>query len=474
MSDSQLRQTLQNLPGDLGETYTRLLNKIRSSSTRFDTAQRMFTWILCARQPMLIEELREAVSLDVTDTHLDYSKIPSGEDGRLMHCCGNLAVLNRKDNTVRLMHHTVRQFLLGDRTWHIPSAANIGACATPSLLNAIENHIGELCVTYLCFSDFERQITRRERATIGVGTDILQSAVYSQRPVASAIGKLARTVRSGWTETDVTRRPLTIDLGTFRSGHDSFHQTFALLHYIMQHWTSHAASLSASSTTWPRLKSVVFDRRFMFDVKPWENEKYKTEKVPNNPLIRSLPLFRWATDEGYLAFLDLIPREDDSKSRSLSIHACFEEKHNMHPLIRAAKADQVASFRYFCSKIYNSAPLYPSIGDFLDIYTYSSPAMLAEFRTHFELVPEVFRNFIPDLLLAFQVGDLRAMKAMVFLCEAAGFDTDSVIEPGWGGRAKSKRKVEDEVGLQSINVEVAEWMLDPENEGWIQRRFMGL
>jgi hypothetical protein len=474
MSDNQWRQTLQNLPKNLGETYARLLNKIRASSTRFDMAQRMFTWILCARRPMLIEELREAVSLDTTDSHLDHSKIPSVEDGRLMQCCGNLAVLNRNDSTIRLAHHTVRQFLLGDSTWQIPSMTHLDISAMPLPPTTIESHIGELCVTYLCFADFERQITKRDRATMGMGTDILQSAVYSQRPVASVIGKLARTVRSGWTETEIPRRPLSIDLGTFRTRQGAFHQSFALLNYIMQHWTSHAASLTTASTTWKKFKSVVFDRQYLFDVKPWESEIYRIGKgkAPNDPLVRDLQLFRWVIDEGLPTFLELIPSEDNTESRSLSKHASFEETSDIHPLIRAARADQVASFRFLCRQIYNSAPSRPSIGGFLDIYCFSSPCMLAEFRTHFELVPGIFKNFIPDLLLAFQVGDMRAIKAMRALCEAAGFATDSVIEPGWFERAKSKRKVE--AGLQSISVEVAEWMLDPDNERCIQRRFMGL
>lgn len=205
---------------------------------------------------MLIRELREAVSLDLTDPHLDYSKFPIMEDGRLIQCCGNLAVLNRKDNTVRLAHHTVRQFLLGDNTWQNPmSHMDIGTLASPSLTESL---VGGLCVTYLCFSNFERQITREHRATMSVETDFLETAVYSHRPVSTSIAKLARTFGSGWTETELSRQSMTIEMGASRTRHD-IQQTSPLLQYMMQHRTSHAASIPTTSHTWPKLRSFVFN-----------------------------------------------------------------------------------------------------------------------------------------------------------------------------------------------------------------------
>src|SRR5437667_746298 len=116
MTDAEIRQTLRTLPKGLAATYRRILEKISQSTggaAKVAIAQKMFKWIICARRPLQIDELKEAVGIDSTDTFWDTDKIAT--DGmRLIQCCGNLIVFDKNDKTVRLAHKTVQQFLLSE------------------------------------------------------------------------------------------------------------------------------------------------------------------------------------------------------------------------------------------------------------------------------------------------------------------------------------------------------------------------
>ncbi|KAE9966394.1 hypothetical protein BLS_007037 [Venturia inaequalis] len=213
-SDKEIRNILRDLPKDLVETYGRIITKIRASGPgRIKLARKMLKWIICARRPLRIEELREAMALDLTDSHFDEDKLPSGDNWRLIQMCGNLAVLNRDDNTVRLAHHTVQQFLLTQSDLLYTDVSVPGYLTLPD----IEIEIGQLCVAYLCLSDFETQVARCEMFTVAAGTDVLQSFVYSQLPVTNVFGKFASTIMSAvWTESPIERRPVAVDLSTYK------------------------------------------------------------------------------------------------------------------------------------------------------------------------------------------------------------------------------------------------------------------
>jgi ankyrin repeat protein len=376
-SDREIRQTLQNLPKDLSETYSRIVTKICASGPgRLNTARRMLKWILCARRPICIEELREAVALDLGDSCLDEDKLPSGDSWRLIQMCGNLTILNREDSTVRLAHHTVKQFLLSQCDL-VTLSPTLLAGAT---MQDIQAEVGQLCITYLCFSDFETQITKREVITVGAGTDVLQSFVYSQLPTSSAFGKLAASVLSvGWTETPIERRPVTVDLSNYKSDKpmtQGLREKYRLLDYVVHNWTKHATALTPLAPNWGRLKDVIFERQFTFDVKPWDMDMYSSQ--PNSSL-PYLPMFRWAIDEGYLTFIMLL--ENPPSGSSIWDYCTYEGATGVNPLLRAAKSGHVEVLSYFfvLLKSRNHGPE-DNCDVIIEIANYASIAILESIR----------------------------------------------------------------------------------------------
>ncbi|KIW05145.1 uncharacterized protein PV09_03696 [Verruconis gallopava] len=347
VNDHQIRQTLFNLPKDLNETYARILKKIyKTGKNRFDIALRMIKWIRCAHRPMTIEELREAVSLDCDQARMDFDKLPSGDSLRLIQMCGNLAVLNRDDNTVRFAHHTVQQFLFDNDQWpsqvfDFPVNLPLSTCVT-------EAEIGELCLTYLTFSDFETQVVKRETVTIPTGSDLLNTFVYSQMPTASTWGKWAASAISGWTEVSVDSRPVMLDMTSMKRTRPALrgmYDKFKLLEYITHNWTMHVApaiKLRGSSSDMTvqskkfisKLEDVIFRRQFLIDIKPWESQTYRDELSDSDP--QHLDLFRWIIDEDAIEFLNVLQR---TYEQPLIQELCEHEvRSGRHPILRAVKA----------------------------------------------------------------------------------------------------------------------------------------
>jgi len=148
LTDASIREVLQNLPRDLGETYCRLLARVEDAERR-GYVQNMFRWIIFARRPLKVDELREAIAFDINDTEWDQAKIPS-ELLRLIRSCGNLILINDETKEVQLAHYTVEQYLL-DRDDKFRTYFHIRKGESNWKL-------AQICVAYLSFSDFETQI----------------------------------------------------------------------------------------------------------------------------------------------------------------------------------------------------------------------------------------------------------------------------------------------------------------------------
>lgn len=148
-TELEVRETLGRLPEGIIETYMRILTKIIGNRSNKALAQQTFKWIVCARCPMLLPELAEAVAFRATNTCWSRERIPNPE--RLYKACGNFIVIDNEDKMVRLVHHTVQQFLLEPLQHQALEFFQIFPARA-------EIELGETCIAYLSFSDFETQI----------------------------------------------------------------------------------------------------------------------------------------------------------------------------------------------------------------------------------------------------------------------------------------------------------------------------
>ncbi|KAH7131338.1 hypothetical protein EDB81DRAFT_845847 [Dactylonectria macrodidyma] len=157
--DDEIRMATQNLPKDLTETLT---------------------WIAAARRPLSLDEIREAIFIEVGQ---QYSR-PERFVNNIQYIgswCESLVEVDEEHKTVHFAHHSIQQFFLGK------SSASQFDKFHLKLADA-DNHLGEICVTYLNFNDFETTVARRPRPLPSITpTGIARSTLPHRLKAASLL-----------------------------------------------------------------------------------------------------------------------------------------------------------------------------------------------------------------------------------------------------------------------------------------------
>jgi len=141
-TDKALKQALRQLPPNLEESYSRILGKIGPEDAIF--AQRTLLWLAHVSTPLTLHELAEAVVLEPGSRVIDpESRLNDPLD--VVDICGSLVAFNPAFKTVRIAHHSVREYLTrhldGSSIFSLPEKAS-------------QRAIAEACINYLLLSDF--------------------------------------------------------------------------------------------------------------------------------------------------------------------------------------------------------------------------------------------------------------------------------------------------------------------------------
>ena len=265
-----IRQTLQDLPVGLVQTYERILLKISKSPLRKqEIALRVFGWTLCSRRPMKAEELQEAVAFENSDLSWDRDKIP--DEDLMIETCRGLLVREEEDRTVRFAHHTVQQYLL--------SAPAIKTSEGPSFsippYSEAEAFVGQVCVTYLCFSDFETQIALRTPNVQLEALGVLKAGGPVGIPTVLGIGKswleLPYRLLGGKSPTappsiDYSKY-LMSDTRTRPQVSSGLMEKYRLLEYIVNYWMDHTRELTLAVDA--KFRHLVMHKTLSFEFRPW-------------------------------------------------------------------------------------------------------------------------------------------------------------------------------------------------------------
>ena len=301
-SDASIREALGNLPIGLAETYTRILKKIENKPPRITkTAQNMLKWVVCARRPLLIDELKEAIAFEPGDPSWDSEKIPAESNGkRFVQICGNLMLLDEEEGTVRLAHHTVQQYLLST-----PKSST--SHHFHFQLSEAQLYAGEVCVTYLSFSDFETQIAAskpRQLAPSGILSPAGLAYIPSVMGYGSRVFDIWYRLRGG----DANHQSPCIDYTPIlmpksyqkKPAGRSLQQKYRFLNYTIENWLFHTSSFSAHNTKlWGSFRSLSVEKTLAFEFRDWDSNEGP------NP-IPSWTLYQWASREGHGPLIGLL------------------------------------------------------------------------------------------------------------------------------------------------------------------------
>jgi hypothetical protein len=263
----------------------------------------MFQWIISARRPLHVEELREGVAFTIGDQFFNREKLPT-DMPRLIRGCGNLAVIEEETQYVHLAHYTVQQYILKEReTLSEPCQSYFFT------YDEANNAIGETCIAYLSFSDFERQISKVVNKNL-VEMAVLQKAAATRTTMS--VGLLGSTMHQAIALVHKHRTPSTIDslkvdyLHLIRRCHPSFEtltSSYRLLKYIVDNWLFHVTAFKITSETRSRenmLRALVIEKRLPFAFRPWDVGEATSS-------LCFLSLLGWALEYNHVPALRAIP-----------------------------------------------------------------------------------------------------------------------------------------------------------------------
>ena len=265
-----IREVLRDLPEGLAETYRRIFLKLQKSAWKTKIAARAFKWIACAQRPLQVGELKEAIRHE--DSDKSWRDAANMDDEQLIRSFGALVCLDVEDQTVRFVHHTVLQFLF--------STEEISPIFHFSQAQA-HCFVGEMCVAYLNFSDFETSLTHRPPERKVQDAALFQIGAMSTIPKVLGVGRsLFRVAYRYFGGKQATTGP-SID-------HDKLFNTrlkfvkpiepvssvlakkYRLLDYVVTYWDYHTKWLGEENmAAWRSFRNLALNKCLPFEFRKW-------------------------------------------------------------------------------------------------------------------------------------------------------------------------------------------------------------
>jgi hypothetical protein len=261
-SDAEIRHTLKALPKDLPGTYQRVLSRVVKDGNK-KLARRIFRWVAAAKRPLRLDELREAFAILPGDEFLDRERLVNNVDS-IVPSCGGLLVSDDEDIVVQFAHHTVQDFLVSEEYQTMADPFHF-------TLLEVDQMAGEICVTYLQFNDFKRQLVPRQRLPPAIQpSNILASTTSTGQGRVAQYGlKFARIVaKRSKTKFNIVQH-LDAIASLERDDSLQLQMQYPFLVYARSFWLSHTKNFfqlpPSMMSMWRQL--IVTDHEFA--LRPW-------------------------------------------------------------------------------------------------------------------------------------------------------------------------------------------------------------
>jgi len=139
LTKGDIKQALRNLDKGregLEQTYEQAMERINDHRKGYrELVKQILEWIVHARRPLSIAELRHALAVWPHTMKLDEDFFPSIQV--LRSVCAGLVAIDRESNIVRLVHYTTQEYFeQTQKRWFLHAETNITIT----------------CVRYLSFS----------------------------------------------------------------------------------------------------------------------------------------------------------------------------------------------------------------------------------------------------------------------------------------------------------------------------------
>jgi ankyrin repeat protein len=175
-SDNDIIEALGHLPRGLSELLNQKFARVQGMQSARE-AIKVLQWCGVTREALTTEEFREVLSISPEQNSLDRGNLPNDINRIIADCCG-LVFVEEEESTVHYVHHSVRTHLFAE---HGPHSGQFNEVD-------VDKHFGYLCMTYLAFNDFKRQIAKVKQGSgplldpikIGVGAITYPSSISNR------------------------------------------------------------------------------------------------------------------------------------------------------------------------------------------------------------------------------------------------------------------------------------------------------
>jgi hypothetical protein len=138
-SEDQKRKVLDN-------AYKDVMERIDGQKPGFrQIAEKVLSWITCAKRPLTTSELQHALAVVVGDSKLDELNLERTE--RMVSVCAGLVTIDEASGIIRLVHYTTQEYFEKTKRQWFPK---------------VESEITKTCVTYLSFDTFKSGYCRSD------------------------------------------------------------------------------------------------------------------------------------------------------------------------------------------------------------------------------------------------------------------------------------------------------------------------
>ena len=103
-TSAEIRQVLRNVPSDMSELYSRILEHMSMGPHGKNCAKAILTWTVCSARALSTQELYYALQLDMKDNIDNVART-------IISSCGQLVYVDAKSH-VQMVHQTAQEFLL--------------------------------------------------------------------------------------------------------------------------------------------------------------------------------------------------------------------------------------------------------------------------------------------------------------------------------------------------------------------------
>ena len=282
-SDEAIRRIIRSLPRDLPATYQRALERL-VRNRKAELARKMFRWVAAAKRPLSLMEIREAIAVEPCQPSSQEDKLVNDVD-QLVPWCGNLLVLDEEEGLVQFAHHSVKDYLLSGEVPEISSHH------FRIKLQDVDQEAGEICCTYLNFSDFERQVIHlpQFRGDLNPKAIVETSLSASSSPtMTSSLLRLnnLRKARRATEASDIWRQLHLTSMRVATMWPQNLQNRYYFLAYASEYWLHHTSKFNEKDPCWSLFRRLVLAEEntlAALAAKPWSMKEWKAfgAKVQN-------------------------------------------------------------------------------------------------------------------------------------------------------------------------------------------------